>query len=434
MERNKLAYPIDLAKEVFNFFYLNESSLKVTVQNLESLFEVAYFASLKTEELQPIRVRLTYINKNMPDFNPPKRIMKNRWSYIRFKEDVELNISNLVKIAKAADPAVTALAVDFINDKWIIWGMIDQEDSYHNFILNESSTGPERPGVFYLDIEDLAELVVYKGYKQIASLKKSVLINNQIDVFKEGLVIEKLREYIYEYIVKVENRTDEEVYGSRDNWNSILKQKWISIICRTLINIKEYRHGGAILIENNILEEDLNIKYNIFYDRLGIQMLEYGESLVKLNYLEDRIFDQIMGNSRAGISNLLINKKDCTLIDVKEYENSISGAIKYISSLSSVDGLVLMNSKFEVHGFGVEILCNEKPPKIYIANDAKGKHLKEVNYEHFGTRHRSMMRYCYKKPNSIGFVISQDGDIRVIMNKENNILLWNNIKILNNDH
>ncbi|MGL4911740.1 MAG: putative sensor domain DACNV-containing protein [Romboutsia sp.] len=434
MEKNKFAYPIDLAREVYNFFYLNGTNLKVTVEDLESLFEVAYFASLKTEELQPIRVRLTYINKNIPDFNPPKRIMKNRWSYIRFKDDVELTISNLVKIAKAADPEVTALAVDFINGKWIIWGMIDQEDSYHNFILNESSTGPERPGVFYVNIEELAELVVYRGYKQIASLKKSVLINNQIDVFKAGIVIEKLQEYIYEYIRKVEDRTDDEIYGSRESFNSILKQKWISIICRILINIKEYRHGGAILIDNNILKEDLNIKYNILYERLGKQMLEYGESLIKLNYLEDRIFDQIMGNSRAGISNLLINKKDCTVIDVKEYENSISGAIKYISSLSCVDGLVLMNSKFEVNGFGVEILCNEKPPKIYIANDAKGEFLKEVHYEHFGTRHRSMMRYCYKKPNSIGFVISQDGDIRVILNKDNNIIIWNNIKILNNNH
>ncbi|MGL5647678.1 MAG: putative sensor domain DACNV-containing protein [Clostridium sp.] len=434
MEKNKFAYPIDLAKEVYNFFYLNGTALKVTVEDLESLFEVAYFASLKTEELQPIKVRLTYINKNIPDFNPPKRIMKNRWSYIRFKDDVELTISNLVKIAKAADPEVTALAVDFVNGKWIIWGMIDQEDSYHNFILNESNTGPERPGTFYLDIEELAELVVYKGYKQIASLKKSVLINNQIDVFKEGLVIEKLQEYIYEYIMNVENRTHDEIYGHRDSWTGTLKQKWISIICRILINIKEYRHGGAILIDNDILDEDLDIKYNILYNRLGNQILEYGESLVKLNFLEDRIFDQIMGSSKAGISNLLINKKDCTLIDVKEYENSISGAIKYISSLSCVDGLVLMNSKFEVNGFGVEILCNEKPPKIYIAKDARGRRLQEVRYEHFGTRHRSMMRYCYKKPNSIGFVISQDGDIRVMMNKNDSVILWNNIKILNNDH
>lgn len=433
-EHSKFAYPIDLAKEVINHFETKESGLMIKLEKLTELFEVLYFTSLKTEELQSIKVRLTYIYKYIPDPHPPKRIMKNRWSYIRFEKDIELTIPNLVKLGKAADPEVTSLAVDLVDGKWIIWGMIDQENAYHDFILNESNTGPERPGIFYVDIDGLAEIVVYKRYKQIASLKKNVLVDNQIDVFKEGPVIEKLQSYIDEYILCIKNNMNTQIYENRKHWHMTLKHKWISIICRILINIKEYRHGGAILIDDNPDLEDLNIKYRISYKRLGEQFAQYGESLIKLTFLEDRIFDQVLKKENVGISYKFINKKDCTVIDVKEYENSISGAIKYISSLSCVDGLVLMNSKFDTKGFGVEILCNDPPPHIYIAEDENGMNLREVDYEHFGTRHRSMMRYCYKNPGSIGFVISQDGDIRVIMSLNNKVIVWNNIKILNNDH
>ena len=433
-ENSNFAYPIDLAKEVMEHFESKETSLMIKLEKLTELFEILYFTSLKTEELQAIKARLIYIYKYIPDPHPPKRIMQSRWSYIRFEKDIELNIPNLVKLAKAADPEVTALAVDLVNDKWIIWGMIDQENAYHDFILNESNTGPERPGIFYADIEGLAEIVVYKRYKQIASLKKNVLINNQIDVFREGPVSERLQVFIDAYIDRVKNSTNKQIYENRKHWNMTLKYKWISIICRILINIKEYRHGGAILIDNNACQEDLNVKYSILYDRLGKQFTQYGESLIKLTFLEDRIFDQVLKKENVGISYKFINKKDCTLIDVKEYEHSISGAIKYISSLSCVDGLVLMNSKFDVRGFGVEILCNDPPPHIYLANDENAYELKEVDYEHFGTRHRSMMRYCYKNPGSIGFVISQDGDIRVMIGKKDRVIVWNNIKILNNDH
>lgn len=32
----------------------------------------------------------------------------------------------------------------------------------------------------------------------------------------------------------------------------------------------------------------------------------------------------------------------------------------------------------------------------------------------FGTRHQSMMRLCFARPGSVGFVVSQDGNVRAI--------------------
>jgi hypothetical protein len=40
-----------------------------------------------------------------------------------------------------------------------------------------------------------------------------------------------------------------------------------------------------------------------------------------------------------------------------------------------------------------------------------------------------MMRYCFQHPGSIGFVISQDGEVRVITKVRDALIIWENIKL-----
>jgi len=78
--------------------------------------------------------------------------------------------------------------------------------------------------------------------------------------------------------------------------------------------------------------------------------------------------------------------------------NGITGCVRFISSLSYVDGLVILDKKLEVKGFGVEITSDIELDNVYIAGDslATTELLKPFDAEDFGTRHRSMMRYCSK--------------------------------------
>jgi DNA integrity scanning protein DisA with diadenylate cyclase activity len=49
--------------------------------------------------------------------------------------------------------------------------------------------------------------------------------------------------------------------------------------------------------------------------------------------------------------------------------------------------------------------------------------------KHFGTRHRSLFAYCYANPDSLGFVISQDGEIRAVMKVGEELVIWEHIKV-----
>jgi hypothetical protein len=435
MSKLNFKYPEDLARIVYDYF-TDKDMEKPPVIVLKNLFEVMYFSSLKTEESDSIRCAITYLNPDNPDPEPPKRIVKDRWSFIRFEEAIDFSIPNLVKLSKAADPKASSLAVYYKNEKLIIWGMIDQEHNYYNYILNESDTGPERPGVFQAAINDLGDISVFKGYTMIANYKQNLILDKQIDIFKTGPVSALLESYISSVIKKVREKVGSEIYDSRDYWDNMITSDWYILICRLLLNVQNYRHGGAILIDPTKPGKDLNIKYKIKYDRLYKLILDYGKYNILYNYFEDFIFDNYYIPAKKELPVLLHNDFRIHKNEKDDIVAGITGCLRYISSLTCVDGLVLLDNNLQVNGFGVEITTMNPPEKVYIAEDqyATPNLLKEGNYNHFGTRHRSMMRYCNQNPGSLGFVISQDGDIRAISNINGKLILWENIKVLyNND-
>ena len=117
--------------------------------------------------------------------------------------------------------------------------------------------------------------------------------------------------------------------------------------------------------------------------------------------------------------------------DLQDSRSELDSSIWFVSLLSRIDGAVSLDFDLSVLGFGVEILTTTAPTFIYRATDAVGskRRIHKVDYQHFGTRHRSMMRYCASHPGSIGFVIFQDGDARAITSDRGRVLLWDDIKL-----
>src|SRR5713101_5640648 len=117
---------------------------------LSQIFETLFFVSLQTEEAEPLTCSITYLDSRSPDPDPPLRIMSSRWKCTRLQRPVTFNVANLAKMAKAADPAATSLAVySDSRGRPYIWGLIDQVPvHYARMVTRESEWGPEIPGVF----------------------------------------------------------------------------------------------------------------------------------------------------------------------------------------------------------------------------------------------------------------------------------------------
>jgi hypothetical protein len=112
--------------------------------------------------------------------------------------------------------------------------------------------------------------------------------------------------------------------------------------------------------------------------------------------------------------------------NAEKNQSEIDGLLWFISLLTRVDGVVVLREDLSVVGFGAEIIVVEEPPRIRRALTTTASETEDLSYTQWGTRHRSMMRYRWSVPGSVGFVLSQDGDIRAITRKGDDLLVWEN--------
>src|SRR5581483_3964494 len=112
----------------------------------------------------------------------------------------------------------------------------------------------------------------------------------------------------------------------------------------------------------------------------------------------DRIHEQYLDSPAKKHSlpiSLYLNERAVER-DIEETEHEITGCIRFLSSLSRVDGLLWFNRNLVLQGFGVLIQTSSEPEKVFRADDSHGKDLTKIDTHGFGTRHRSMIRKCHQ--------------------------------------
>lgn len=429
----RVCYPRDLAREVRRALREAGHEQRPTSEVLGHLFEVLYFASLRTEESQPITCTVTYLDPKRPDPSPPRNPHPGRWSVTPLGHHHELTIPNLVKLSCAADPAASSLAVFHGADGALfIWGMIDQALQSQGFVTSGKESGPERPGIFHATVAP-AHLSVFRGNHLVASLIHGQLTHKFHDVFHgQGRIQKILDRYIAHFTARVRATVGAQVYDEGERWGDAMRRLWVDTLCRVLTGVQSYRHGGAILLIEKHDTAGLNVKYALSYPRLGLALERFAVTRIAGAHARDRLWKgylleddsgDLPGDLHLEEGRLLSAETDCL--------NEIMGCVRFIASLSRADGLVVMDRELVVGGFGVEITVPEEPAAVLMAGDAEAssRECAPVDYTHFGIRHRSMMRYCYHYPGSVGLVVSQDGTIRALTRDGVRLVLWETIQL-----
>lgn len=430
-EKNKT--PNDLAKLVLK--KLEGAKIPYLEPNeevLKKLFQTLFYTSLNTEEGQFIKVTITLIDPDNPDPLPPSRKEANRWKFVSLNERIPLTVKNLVKLSKAADPWSSSLAVYYTDkNELFIWGLIDQTVHYQSFLNYESEDKPDQPGLFETSIVGIGNLIVIFDYQLIANLKQNTLISNYIDVFNHGQIKVQLAKNSSTNEKKIQKYIESKFQTlSNEEWQGEITNLMNESLCRILLKIQNYKHGGAILITKKI-NTDIDIKYKITYDRLYESLVEFLKLTIENEIATQKISKDVIDANLDTMPISLYLDENVTEFKREETNNEIKGAIRFISSFSCIDGLVVLTPELKVYGFGAVINVNKMPDLVYKSKTStiNEENLVEFNPNHFGTRHRSMFSYCWNNEGSIGFVVSQDGDIRAIMRVNDKLIMWENIKV-----
>jgi hypothetical protein len=161
--------------------------------------------------------------------------------------------------------------------------------------------------------------------------------------------------------------------------------------------VSDYRHGGAILIvpDEESCKEFVDIKYRLPSGYL---------------FSDSERLEELSGNARE--------KEIVTYADL-------------IAKLTSVDGSVVLTKDLQLLGFGAETLVDKmgsKHPAMqfmeYDNTENKRKQFKDN-----GMRHRAGYRFCSAVPDSVAFIISQDGTIEACTQHEGKVVVYDNVAL-----
>lgn len=422
--------PHDLA--LFVYGRLRDDEHRPSVEVLDVLFQTVFLTSLRTEEGTPVVCSVAFVDPKNPDPDPPENLRDPRWRFFPLDNPVEYNVGQLAKIAMATDPSSSCLCV-YPDRKGSlrIWGLFDQQGGFQSLLSHEGEGGWEPPGIIQAQVLGLGHIIVTSGLAVIAELNSGILVEDTVDVFEGSIILNKLAAGFERRFAHIDADVKERGYVFDRKNKSDAMQDWISTIRRVLLRARAFGHGGAFLITDSYYGDCLKIKYGICYDRIPTLF----ENWMRCQCISDQS------------SNLIYDglEKDLDYIDAEHYldyvvsqndtddaKEALAGAVSFVASLSRVDGLVLLDTNLVVHGFGCEIISKgDDNCTMFQANNSsptKGG-MRRLDPEIFGTRHRSMLRYCSEDESSVGFIVSNDGPVRAISRSGKRVYFWDNVQL-----
>jgi hypothetical protein len=304
-----------------------------------------YVTSMKREEEEPLKCSAVYLDPKHKQSAP--QLPEDCWQAFPLADPVPFDTRNLAKLTQAADPGAVILAVyPDSAGKLSIWGLIDQVAVHSQRLAAWETWRAEGvPGSFQVTVNGVADITVSRDLGILAALKQDVLVERYDDVLHVGPVCDYMRELASLQVGRVRCGADEvPEYFVRQN----LARHLQNALCRVLLNIQKYKHGGALLIAGDT-GANLNVKHGLTYDRLPEAVAAFVEQCIVEGDIGHYVYDHLLHDKQPIPCDVFRTfvRNDFRLRDCM---SEMAGCVRFIGSLSRVDGLILMDRGLVVRG------------------------------------------------------------------------------------
>lgn len=396
------AFPNDLVEILWSYVTWDtmESQVAYSIEQLRALIFPAFAASLHSEEGRPVRFRMLF------DFMPHKETL-------RFKEPQSYTVNNLIKLAPTIGLDFRYLIVapeTTDNDSHLlIWGLLDPT------LLNK-----QMPYNLLVSVQELWGFrisVLDAGTIRIETRAGAVFELSNCNI-RFPFPISQVR-LISDWYLEAAMTQDFLPQSRENNDDPRILSAAISLIRRTwesaLSQVASNHHGGTFLVVPNIeyCKDLLKIKY-------GLESNALRKVIQERLALEPELSLYVPGNGDI----------DLAKIDrVHFLERNLVHITNLLVSLSAVDGAVVISRDLTIYGFGAEIQLTQNDSEVEKVEYSSKQHVKHTDrlLSSFGMRHRSAYRFCKNVKDSLVFVISQDGDLRLFRNESGKVTLVDSI-------
>ena len=410
-------------------------------ESLLYMLEVLYHSSFLTEESRRIALRVTYLPPNLSK-EEQETVLNHQGTVTRLLEPRPASPAELLRLAPAVNPFQTMILLGDRTEVGLVeepplaaWGLLHLGSEWWEYVSGRS-TGAECPP-HSLTVTTFApgELVVSSGGSVLLRLREGSVIDSSTIETSEGAIGDFLKPAADALYTETCARLKRSRFHPDDSPNEHPRNLYYATLSNILLRTRERQHGGSFVIvpdELNIsdprLADRIAIKYSVDAPLVWEDLL--GES-VSTSEFYDLLFPEDVPTTRRR----LVTKRRAdpeALYRAGQRLKNLQGKIhdfeRFSASLSGVDGAVVMTKRLKILGFGGEITATS-PTLSYarLAADAGGTKGRSIPITSFGTRHRSVCRFCSSFENAVCFVVSQDAQVKGVKRVGPHLVMWNDL-------
>ena len=345
---------------------------------LEDLLSMCYQVSLLREEERPLRFRLILCEpaRFAPELGPPTGFHR-----LLFGEERRCTEHELYRLAPALDFYRSFIGVRLEQgSEGRIWGLVHSGPRWLQVVHGGRETYQPLPAVLVVRVTGPGRLAVCKGLVTLATLHGGQIHCPLVDVFDSQWLPE--------------------------SFATVRAELWPLHLARSFLSTNPY-----MTIKYPFLDEEPRQRVRtLIVSIMNALAVAYGPRVEVGRAVG---WDEYMASNDVTLARL-----DEALFEVAHL----------IASLSGVDGAIVLTKRYEIVGFGAEILGNhDHVMNVAKALDAEGEHTEMERSEDVGTRHRSAYRLCHALPGADVIIVSQDGTVRFVKWRKGVVTYWEQV-------
>ena len=423
IEKIAHSYPRELAEQVWALWMHVEGTdtLLDSPEKLNAFLSIAYQASLLREEGHPVKCRIALIGLQHLEHALLKGVGFHPIRFAKRRMFVEQEVRRL---GPATGFYRSMIAVEWTDKHGFqISGMIHTGAWSRDLTMALDFINHPIPNWLIIHVRGPGNLVIHCGSERIVTLLNGRVEGHGFDLFASSWFMERFRNLGDGFTGAVMPKLTDSVVVHDD----LAEQIGIVFMRKVIREIRNSRHGGTIVfaprfVMGNLLKTGgpLSAKYRTEKNWTASPFVLILEEVTRhlVRFAVDK------GKSSAGWQEYLRWYEEFPYTLSQRF---VELAL-WLSDLAAVDGCVLLDHKFSLFGFGVEIqVPNFEDETVYRALDIEARHCVLESIESAGTRHRAAYRLCHEHAQCSASVVSQDGTVKFVSNYQDKVTYWNHL-------
>jgi hypothetical protein len=418
------SYPRELAKQIVSRWGDISQATLPPAEALASLLSEAYQASLLREEGRAVICRLILVDPSElgDETGPPTGLQ-----VLKLREERALHEEEIRRLSPSATYYRSLIAVRWgLNQGFLIWGIINSGSRWINRTDGGRLRSPAVPQRLIIHVRGPGSLVALKGEQRIATLLNGKLQGHGFNIY-EASWLAKLQDRFAQWVVH-------ECFKGQNHSGATVELDFIRMLAqnvtrRVISQVRHARHGGMLIVLTTTEVGKLVRPDGPISPKYWIQ-----DTRARRRYRE-LVFAAVRTLSEIGAEHGM------TTVGWKEYQEirnerladldeAIFECAHFLADLMAVDGALVLTGARDIIGFGAEIhVPTQENEIVYRALDIEAQQVVSERADNSGTRHRAAYRLAREHPECVITVVSQDGSVRYVGNKDGRVTYWDILSI-----